>query len=116
MPGKAFAIAATFAIAGTPLLPHAAAAQAPNATAALATAFNASGVELLRQFSPSPGNIAFSPYSIGSAMSMVLSGARGDTEREMLSALKQRLTREEIAAANSLLLASLRKYDRSAVH
>jgi serpin B len=48
-------------------------------------------------------------------MSMVLSGARGDTEREMLSALKQRLSREEIAPANSILMASLNKYDRSAV-
>jgi serpin B len=112
---KALAIAAIFALAGTPVLPHVAVAQAPSSTATLAAAFNASGVELLRQFSASPGNIVFSPYSIGSAMSMVLSGARGDTEREMLSALKQRLTREEIAPANSVLLASLNKYDRSAV-
>jgi len=112
---KALAIAATFALAGMPALPHAAAAQTPSPTATLAAAFNASGVELLRQFSASPGNIVFSPYSIGSAMSMVLSGARGDTEREMLGALKQRLGREEIAPANSILLANLNKYDRSAV-
>jgi serpin B len=46
----------------------------------LTDAYNTSGQELLRRLSDSPGNIVLSPYSIGSAMSMALSGARGETE------------------------------------
>ena len=51
---------------------------------ALTRAYNASGQALFREFSAGPGNIVFSPYSIGTAMAMVLAGARGETEREMV--------------------------------
>jgi serpin B len=50
---------------------------------ALTRAYNASGQMLFRDFAASPGNIVFSPYSIGSAMAMALAGTRGETEREM---------------------------------
>jgi leukocyte elastase inhibitor len=95
------------------LLLHNAAAQG-NAARAVADAYNASGQDLFEQFSATPGNIVFSPYSIGTAMAMALSGARGGTEREMLSVLKHRLTREEIDAANGGIMATLNGYDRSA--
>ena len=52
-------------------------------TRALTAAYNASGHELFRRFAAAPGNVVFSPYSIGTAMAMALSGARGDTEQEM---------------------------------
>jgi hypothetical protein len=56
-----------------------------------------------------------SPLSIGAAMAMALSGARGDTEREMASVLKQRLDRPAMEAANGALRSGLHAYDQSAV-
>ena len=98
-----------------PLLPYGALAQVATPISTLTHAYNASGQELLKEFSGSPGNIVFSPYSIGSAMSMALSGARAETEREMLSVLKHHLTRQEIEAANSQALTTFKNYDKSAV-
>jgi serpin B len=80
---------------------------------ALTAAYNESGQQLFKQFAKSSGNIVFSPYSIGTAMAMVLSGARGETEREMTSALKQRLGRAQIDASNAAVLSILKGYDKS---
>jgi serine protease inhibitor len=104
------------AVAGTALallLPPPATAQ--NDEQALTGAYNASGAVLFKQFSGSAGNIVLSPLSIGSAMAMALSGARGETEREMASALQQRLDRPAMEAANAALRAGLAVYDKSAV-
>lgn len=79
----------------------------------LVEAYNASGVALFGQFSSTSGNIVFSPYSIGSAMAMVLAGARGETEREMAGVLKLRLTPAEIDAANDAVRRVLAGYDKS---
>jgi len=46
---------------------------------------------------------------------MALSGARGETEREMSSVLKQNLDRPAMEAANATLRAGLGVYDKSAV-
>src|SRR3984957_7235681 len=73
------------------LLAQAAAAAEPTPVRALTTAYNASGHDLFTQFVATPGNIVFSPYSIGTAMAMVLAGARGDTEREMTTVLRHSL-------------------------
>ncbi len=89
-----------------------AAAQDANQAQLLTQAYNASGEALFKQFAP--GNIVFSPYSIGTAMAMALAGARGDTEREMLTALRQRLQRAQIDAANATVLSILNGYDKSA--
>jgi serpin B len=67
---------------------------------ALTDAYNASGDQLFEAFAKSPGNIVFSPYSIGTAMSLALSGARGATEQEMAEVLKQRLPRARREAAH----------------
>lgn len=80
---------------------------------ALVAAYNASGVALFKEFSFKPGNIVFSPYSIGTAMAMVLAGARGSTESEMASVLKQNLTPAQIADANQAVRATLSGYDKS---
>ncbi len=64
--------------------------------------------------SRSGGNIVFSPYSIGTAMAMVLSGARGETEREMAAVLGCSSSRADIAAANAAVLATLKGYDKRA--
>jgi len=81
----------------------------------LAEAYNASAQILFKQFTAEPGNIVFSPYSIGTAMAMALSGARTSTETEMLSVLKHKMSRLEIDAANGKLMAILNGYDRSAL-
>ncbi len=77
-------------------------------------AYNASAQDLFKTFSEAPGNIVFSPYSIGTAMAMALSGSRGATEQEMLAVLKHRLKRPEIDTANGNIIAVLNGYDRSA--
>ena len=80
---------------------------------ALTAAYNASGHDLFVQFAAKPGNIVFSPYSIGTAMAMALAGARGDTEREMASVLRHTLPLDAIDTANTRVLAVLNGYDRS---
>jgi serpin B len=82
---------------------------------ALTAAYNASGQELFKSLAAAPGNIVFSPYSIGTAMAMALSGARGETEKQMLSVLKQTLPRSAIETTNASVLATLNGYDKSAV-
>ena len=49
----------------------------------LVDAFNGTGLRLFQAFAKTPGNIVISPYSIGTAMAMVLAGARGDNAAEM---------------------------------
>jgi len=91
-------------------------AEPPPATAdvrALTDAYNASGLALFRQLSGRPGNIVFSPLSVGTAMAMALSGARGETEREMAGVLKERLDRPAMEAANAALRSTLARYDKS---
>jgi serpin B len=80
----------------------------------LTASYRASGQELFARFAQAPGNIVFSPYSIGTAMAMALAGARGNTEAEMLRVLKHTLARPEIDAANGALMKLLNGYDRSA--
>jgi leukocyte elastase inhibitor len=106
-------IAGCIAAAGLVLLlPGGVAAQDTVQARLLTAAYNASGEGLFKQFPP--GNVVFSPYSIGTAMAMALAGARGETEREMIAVLKQRLARPEIDAANAAVLGILNGYDKSA--
>jgi serpin B len=105
-------IAAVTGMAIALLLPPPAVAQSDDR--ALTDAYNASGLALFKQLSGPSGNIVFSPFSVGTAMAMVLSGARGETEREMASVLKQRLDRPAMEAANGALRSALNRYDKSA--
>jgi serpin B len=88
---------------------------APRAAAqdiqALAQAYNTSGLELLQRLAVGPGNIVLSPYSIGTAMAMVRSGARGATEAEMAAVLRHRLDSAGTDAANAKLLGVLNGYE-----
>jgi serpin B len=78
------------------------------------TAYNDSGQRLLRAFASNPGNIAFSPYSIGTAMAMLLSGARGDNQTEMAKVLNLQIAAEDLNAANATALANLNGASSSA--
>jgi serine protease inhibitor len=51
--------------------------------------------------------MVISPYSIGTAMAMVLAGARGDNAAEMAKVLGQKLSRDEMNRASAAALASL---------
>lgn len=77
---------------------------------ALVTSFNSSGYDLFKTFVAAPGNVVFSPYSIGSAMAMVSSGAKGDTAVEMASVLHQQLDHDRTDAANAAVLGILKSY------
>jgi serpin B len=109
---RAFIAGCAAAVSLVLLLPAGGAAQDTVQARPLTEAYNASGEGLFKQFPP--GNVVFSPYSIGTAMAMALAGARGETEREMIAALKQRLSRPEIDAANAAVLSILNGYDKSA--
>ena len=56
------------------------------------------------------GNLVISPYSIGTAMTMALLGARGDTEKEMAKVLNQTISKEQINLANSKILAKINRF------
>ena len=50
---------------------------------------NATGLDLFEQLRAEKGNIVISPYSIGTAMSMALTGAEGSTRKEMADVMHQ---------------------------
>jgi serpin B len=91
------------------LMPGRADAQAPDHVQALTAAYNETGQKLFRALAAAPGNIVLSPYSIGTAMAMALSGARGGNAAEMAAALGHRLPPEQVAAANAEALALLER-------
>ena len=72
---------------------------------ALTTAYNATGRKLFQSLAAKPGAIVISPYSLGTAMAMALSGARGATEAEIARALALSLPRARMEAANLRALA-----------
>jgi serpin B len=103
---------AALAVVAATVLP--AAAQDDAHIKQLTQAYNASGQQLFARFAATPGNIVFSPYSVGTAMAIALAGARGDTETEMTKVLQHHLGRADIDAANGALLKILNGYDHSA--
>ena len=80
----------------------------------LSQAYNTTGQQLFGRFAAAPGNIVFSPYSVGTAMSMAVSGARGDTASEMMRVLSMRMAADAIDVANAEMLSILNGYDHSA--
>ena len=76
-------------------------------------AYNRIGQELYHKLSALPGNIVLSPYSIGTAMAMVLAGARGETEAEMRAVLRHARSSADIGAANRSVRAALATYGGS---
>ena len=82
----------------------------PTDEQAVVQAYNESALNLYQTLDKGMGNVVISPYSIGTAMSMVLSGARGDTEREMAAVLKQTIPRERIDAAHRRVLEIVNRF------
>lgn len=82
-------------------------ARADERVKALATAYNAAGQELFARLAEAPGNIVVSPLSVGVALAMARSGARGETESEMAKALHHDADRASLEAANTALTARL---------
>lgn len=78
----------------------------------LTTAYNDTGQRLFRLLAAKPGNIVLSPYSIGTAMALALSGARNANAAEMATALGHRLPPEQVDAANAELLVVLDRYGK----
>jgi serpin B len=76
-------------------------------SARLIAAYNGLGRRLFKEFANQPGNVVFSPYSIGTAMAMALAGARNETEIEMARVLGLDLPRDEVNKANAAVLARL---------
>ena len=101
------------ATALTPKLALAAPGEARSAR--LIAAYNGLGQRLFKEFANKPGNVVFSPYSIGTAMAMALAGARNETEIEMARVLGLDLPRDEVSKANAAVLASLSKTSSDAL-
>jgi serpin B len=80
---------------------------------AVTAAYNACGHELVGALAGADGNIVLSPYSIGAAMAMVLAGARGATEAELVKTLRHSLSVDRIPAASGTAMATLLGYDSS---
>jgi serpin B len=108
-----FIAAATIAALAAVASPSAADAQDAAQIKQLTQAYSASGQQLFARFAAAPGNIVFSPTSVGTALTMALAGARGSTETEMAKVLQHRLGRADIDAANGDLLKVLNGYDKS---
>jgi serpin B len=80
----------------------------PGPEDALVAAYNAIGERLFQDLAQEPSNIVLSPYSIGSALSMVLAGARGQTAVAIADSLSLHLSAADLAAANESLIANLK--------
>jgi serpin B len=72
--------------------------------------YNETALRLYRELEEKSENIVISPYSIGTAMSMALSGARGDTEKEMAKVLNQPLSRERMDSANAKIMDKMSRF------
>ena len=59
------------------------------AAAPPAAGLNRFAVDAYRELSPAPGNLIYSPFSISTALSMLLAGARGSTASEIARTLGQ---------------------------
>lgn len=73
---------ATLALAALALTGTVRAGELQRDSAHLLAAWDKTGLDLYGQLREEPGNLVISPYSIGTAMSMVRSAASGQTDRE----------------------------------
>lgn len=69
----------------------------------LAYGYNAVGEKVFVEIARKPGNKVYSPYSAGVAFSMAMSGARGETQAEILKAMELKLTPAAVEETNAKL-------------
>jgi serpin B len=86
----------------TPPVP--AVAATPETVAEVAAGFNAFGIDLYRKLATTPGNQVISPASVAIALAMTHAGARGDTAKEMETALHFTRPAAEVQAAVGTML------------
>lgn len=79
---------------------------------AVIESYNKTALQLYRGLKKEPRNLVISPYSIGTAMAMALSGARGDTEKEMRKVLNQTVPRERMDSANAKILDKMNRFQK----
>ncbi|WP_297298880.1 serpin family protein [uncultured Methylovirgula sp.] len=102
-------IAPMLCLAAALLCGATASATAPTAPEqTLVSGYNSTGQRLFQDLAKAPDNIVLSPYSVGSALSMVLAGARGDTAKAIGDALQLNLSPADLADANAALIADLK--------
>ncbi|MEK7269556.1 MAG: serpin family protein [Planctomycetota bacterium] len=70
----------------------------------LVAANNAFALNLYGRLKETPGNLVFSPYSLSTALSMTLGGARGGTEAQMAKVLRLDLPRETLHPAAAAIV------------
>lgn len=109
--GYATVMMLTYAVGGLLIARPVPQTPADDSVAALSSAYNSSAQNLFSRLSASPGNIVFSPYSVGTAMALVMSGARGDSEAQMARVLGHSLSRADVDSANGKTHAILNQYD-----
>ena len=83
-------------------------AAALNATEAVAPGLNQFGASAYRELARSSGNLVFSPFNIGTALSMLVPGARGVTAEQMKAVLHAIESDPEYASALAALAEQLR--------
>lgn len=96
--------------ANLPNLPPPAASE----LAALAKSNNAFGVDLFAKIRSQPGNLALSPVSLSTALSLTWAGAKGDTAAQMKKVLHAAGSPEEAMDVAGKLASSLRDPSRKA--
>lgn len=74
--------------------------------------YNKTAFQLYRMLKEENRNLVISPYSIGTAMAMALSGARRDTEKEMTEVLNQTVSRKRMDSANSRILDKMNRFQK----
>lgn len=79
----------------------------PTEQASFATSSNGLGFDLYAKLAAKPGNVAFSPASIETALTMTWAGSRGDTAAQMKSVLHLSDDRDAALAAAEKTLAAL---------
>lgn len=83
---------------------------ADNSVRALTKSYNDFGQTIFSGLAQRPGNIVFSPYSAGVSFSMAMSGARGATQAEFLTAMRLMGPPSDIEIANGKLAELLASY------
>jgi len=89
-----------------PEMPTPAVTATPEVVAEIAAGFNAFGLELYRKVATTPGDQVISPASVAVALAMTHAGARGDTAKEMETALHVTRPVADLHAAVGTMLTS----------